>query len=573
MKDSSRKWAIELVEGILGHRVLFLVVFLAFAQALLLISTALDKSDTADEELYIGAAALQWAHRDFTFNCMAPALPKWGFAVALRLVDPSITRVPRESRAAISHMLWSRPVSELRRNLVAGRFATIFVTVVCGLFLWLAARRFGERAALVTYTMWCFSPSILAHGSLATMDGWVTGLCCVAIWSAVRFLERPTAWRSAQMGIVMSGIAASKVTGLGLIPVVAAVCIWALVRRSRAEGTPLRGSLILCAVSFSLAFFLVLWGIYGFSVGEIVEAERLRRRGFGWWEWVLVPVPFPMWIRGLLFQIDHGLRGHETYLFGQVGYTGWWWFYLAAIALKTTIGAQILALLALLAWARKPGGRRRECLSNAAIMAYPVILVATMSLGKAQYGIKYILPTFPFVMLWIGRMIGVLQRLSARKVQAIGATALMLGILESVSVHPHYLMFFNIWAGGPTGGPRYLICGDDWGQDQRRLAEWQKKRGISRIYYTPFSGNPSSWGIVYDTIPCKPTTGVFALHAIHVHCPKGVPPGCLDWLTVEPPDERIGYSIYIYHVDEERLARLIKKRRTAKPFWRSGSPP
>ena len=69
----------------------------------------------------------------------------------------------------------------------------------------------------------------------------------------------------------------------------------------------------------------------------------------------------------------------------------------------------------------------------------------------------------------------------------------------------------------------------------------------------------------------RPAVGVYALHAIEVHRPsEHIEAGCVDWLTVEPPDERIGYSIYIYRVDAERLARLREKRNTPTPFWRSG---
>jgi hypothetical protein len=42
---------------------------------------------------------------------------------------------------------------------------------------------------------------------------------------------------------------------------------------------------------------------------------------------------------------------------------------------------------------------------------------------------------------------------------------------------------------------------------------------------------------------------------------------------VDPPDERIGYSIYIYQVNRERLERLAAARAGARPFWRSGPPP
>ena len=125
-------------------------------------------------------------------------------------------------------------------------------------------------------------------------------------------------------------------------------------------------------------------------------------------------------------------------------------------------------------------------------------------------------------------------------------------------------------AGGPTGGPRYLILGDDWGQDQRRLGEWQAANGIPTLYYAEYSGMPRRWGINYKPAPCEPRVGVFALQAVEVHRPRRTDPGCLDWLTVEPPDERLGYSIYIYIVDRERLQRLVSERGTREPFWRSG---
>ena len=55
-----------------------------------------------------------------------------------------------------------------------------------------------------------------------------------------------------------------------------------------------------------------------------------------------------------------------------------------------------------------------------------------------------------------------------------------------------------------------------------------------------------------------------------MHRPRRIDEGCLDWLTVEPPDDRLGYSIYLYTVDEGRAARLMSERGRVTPFWRSG---
>jgi hypothetical protein len=128
-------------------------------------------------------------------------------------------------------------------------------------------------------------------------------------------------------------------------------------------------------------------------------------------------------------------------------------------------------------------------------------------------------------------------------------------------------MFFNAIAGGPEQGPRYLITSEDWGQDQRRLGVWQAENRVKRLFYSRYNPSPESWYVISRQAPCEPIlSGKYALHAIEVHRPKRVEPGCFDWLTQEPPDERVGYSIYIYRVDDARLERL-KKGIAGPAFW------
>jgi hypothetical protein len=310
--------------------------------------------------------------------------------------------------------------------------------------------------------------------------------------------------------------------------------------------------------------------LYLFQAGSFDSARlcgrvtELRGQIYG-------PLPFSPWIEGLVLQVLHGSRGHLSYLFGESSGTGWWWFYLAALAFKTTLGAQALALLTLAAWgvARPP---RREAGIDAALLAFPIVLFTAMSLGNAQNGVRYVLPAFPFLMALGGRGAAYARRAWGRRGATAAVVALCLGAVESLALHPHHLMFFNLWAGGPEGGPRYLIHGDDWGQDQRRLAAWQAETRPWRLYYTYYNGNPRHWGVSYEDTPCEPRPGYYALQAIEVHRPKRLPEGCLDWLTVEPPDARLGWSIYLYQVNRERIARLAAERGSATPFWRSGRP-
>jgi hypothetical protein len=314
----------------------------------------------------------------------------------------------------------------------------------------------------------------------------------------------------------------------------------------------------------ALAGFVTLWAVYGFTFGPMrtYETRLAGRAAEGAW-----PVPFPVFWETLLSQATYGAQGKTSYLFGEARREGWWWFYLAVAAFKTTVGAQLLFAWRLLDSARARAAR----LADLALLAGPAILFVALSLGQAQGGVRYLLPAFPCVFAYIAR--GLAEKGRARsRAGVLAFTALLgLGAAESLRVYPHSLMFFNLWAGGPKGGPRYLIYSDDWGQDKKRLARWQRDNGVRIVAYTPYGGHPKLWGIRWDDVSCTPRKGVYALHAEEVHRHGIVRKGCLDWLTLEPPDERLGYSIYLYVVDERRLRRLAEACATKAPFWRSGA--
>src|SRR4029078_13456880 len=94
----------------------------AALQGALLALVAWDKSDTADEPSYIVGGMFQWVWGDYLENCHAPPLPRWGYAAALRVVDPDLFTVWRQSnRWTAPDPLFTRSAPDLRRNLFATR--------------------------------------------------------------------------------------------------------------------------------------------------------------------------------------------------------------------------------------------------------------------------------------------------------------------------------------------------------------------------------------------------------------------------------------------------------------------
>ena len=259
---------------------------------------------------------------------------------------------------------WARSGPEFRRLLFTVRLTTIAAMVVAGLLLWRTALRFGPGVGLTTHALWCFSPTVLSDGSLATLDPWAAALSAVVLWTVVRFLEEPRVARSALVGLALAGAVACKVTTVGLVPLAMAAIAWGAARapapRSRAPGR-VGVRLAVCGG----AMLVGLWALYGFTIGTgarpiraLARARALSRLGGG-------SLP-PGWAAD-------SSAATRTTSSGETSDSGWWWFYLACIALKTTVGAQALALLrgVALVW-RRPSAT--SLWVDVALLSYPALL-------------------------------------------------------------------------------------------------------------------------------------------------------------------------------------------------------
>src|SRR5207244_8989695 len=127
-----------------------------------------------------------------------------------------------------------------------------------------------------------------------------------------------------------------------------------------------------------VAACFVVWAGYGFQVGTVADLgehafalgpaatkilQRLDPR---------IPLPAPQFFAGIaLMQIDRGT--FPQYLFGRVSSDGWWWYFPAAIALKTPL--PFLALI-LLGWRDK---EHRRLYIESLLAAAAMITLATTS--------------------------------------------------------------------------------------------------------------------------------------------------------------------------------------------------
>jgi len=122
-------------------------------------------------------------------------------------------------------------------------------------------------------------------------------------------------------------------------------------------------------------------------------------------------------------------------------------------------------------------------------------------------------------------------------------------------VHPSYLAYFNEITGGPDGGYRYVLDSNlDWGQDLKRLEKFVEQRGISKISLDYFGSVEPTYYLheKYAVMhACEvPSAGWVAVSAMVY---QGSPwlPECdyRRWLPEDQMAAKIGYSIFVFHLD------------------------
>jgi hypothetical protein len=209
-----------------------------------------------------------------------------------------------------------------------------------------------------------------------------------------------------------------------------------------------------------------------------------------------VPQVHP-YLAGFVTTLDHNTIGHPSYLLGKIAMKGRWYYFPVAFAVKTP--AATLAFLALAAWAclrRLRRTRVRLISFSWYVLAVPLAVYFAFSLAsRIDIGVRHLLPLCGFLFILCGAASPL-----RRKTLAI----LVLGlIVESFAIYPNYLAFFNVFAGGPSNGPKFLTDSNiDWGQGLKALKSWMTRHDVPRVDFAYFgSADPKYYGITYAALP------------------------------------------------------------------------
>nr|WP_247702557.1 phospholipid carrier-dependent glycosyltransferase [Streptomyces sp. F63] len=539
--------------------------------AVAMVTTAVRQTPTIDEPVYVGTAEVYRREHSLRFNPEHPPLGKLLIATGTAFADARLEPGFDGSQTELGRRLLYESGNDPGRLMLLARLPVIALTLLFGVVVFVFARDLagavGGLAALILYT---FSPDVIAHGSLATLDVPAAGFLLTAVWLLWRARRRPL------LGLPLAGAAlgaavATKMSMLVAVPVLLPLAALSAVvhhssgrprgdrdgpggpaasrdsaasgRSAASEGSRLPhlpraarlfGPAALATGVLALACVAVVWASYlavdpqlrWTTPDSVPDAHGLRGRLVG-----LLPFPEPF-RDGMLLQFAFERAGWEGYLFGR-HYSGSLWYYLpAALLVKTPLGA--LALWAAGAPAMVTVPRLRPAAPYVLVPA-AVLLLAAMS-GDRDLGVRYavFLPMLLAVAaagavstVWSAGTVRAAW--SAGAASAAGATRapflrrtgpwrragagtaglLLLSVaVSSLRTFPYYLPYANEAFGGPSNTHRHLHDSNvDWGQDLRLLADHLRKRYRGERIWLVYKGS-----------------GVPSHYGIEASDPRKVPP-------------------------------------------------
>ena len=502
-------------------------------------------SDTVDEATHISAGLELLQYHRYDLQPENPPIPRIVMAAA-PLAGGMRWSTEGNRGQKIHDVLYGHGTYE--RNLVLMRSGNLFffILATAALFAW-ARREFGEREALIAVLLFTTQPIILGYSGLATFDIAATAGLAVALIAFSSWLRKPDAAHAALLGCGFGFSILMKFSCIGYVPAAcAAMYAVRLLRDPERRRERLRALPALLIVP--LVTLAVIWAGYAFTVGRLSDLENFAHE-FGLLNRLVLrhlpastPLPAPAFFRGIggLLEIGHG--DFESYLFGRVSTNGWWWYFPAAVGLKTTLA--FFALLLAGAGAAWSNHSRRWAMAEALAGAATILAVAMPSI--LDLGVRYVLPMY--VPLTAAAAIGTVALLdSARKeIRYAAMSFVAMHIAVSLAAHPDYFPYFNALAGRDPG--RYLIDSNlDWGQDLLRLRNATRTLRINSMATNLGWHDYAALGFPpqHDVNASHPDKGWIALgeHVYRVEHAKG------GWSWLDPyAMTRIGKSIRLYYV-------------------------
>jgi len=524
----------------LRRRLLFplAVVLLLGQMAFAMVTAAVQQSPTIDEPVYVATAEVYLQQHSLVYNPEHPPLAKLAMAAGLAFAGAELDAPrPVDQTLLGRHLLYESGNNPFRLMLFA-RLPIILLTLLFGLAALFFARDLaGPWAGLVALALYSFSPDLIAHGSLATLDVPAAGFVLVTFWMLWRARGRPRRY------LPLAGLAlgAALATRMNMLAVVPLALLLALGVPAPGERWRKWGFRLLGALGVGVIAVAVVWLVY------LAVDPRLR-----WTTPANLPhpgglrglavdlLPFPRAYRdGVLIQFQFESRTFNGFLLGEA-YRGSRWYYLpVALLIKTPIGMLLLWLAGAITVLIKRWAAAFYLLAPAGL------LTAVAMTGSRDYGTRYVI----FVPMLLAVAAGTVVLIRWRWAWIPTAALVAWVGVSSALTFPYYLPYSNEAFGGTANTHHNLHDSNvDWGQDLPRLGDHLRAKYPGERIWLVYKGAgvPSYYGIAGRNPLAAPIDEVHGLLVVSDSRVALAQTRLQQLIDTSQAIDQVGYSITIY---------------------------
>jgi hypothetical protein len=543
-------------------KIIFLYIpFISISYILISISSYIQKSPTFDEGIII-ASGYHYLHTgENDVNAENPPLVKALLAfptLFININEPEIKNDLKFSYNMNKELIYAGKFlydNNAIKIINYTRFINVILTLIGAFFVYLTVTFYLKRPfGLLGFVLFLFSPNILAHARLATVDTSIMTFMFGANYFLLISFKRRKSYYFILAGIMVGLAMLGKFTGLLIFPIFFIQFLIYYIGKpilTRQKGHKpkyrlvhmLKWFVLICFIAFLTVNIFYSFKGYGKTLNEYTVKSFLLSHFKNQALIGNIPILLPDdYIKGFDIVAYNNKPGFPNIFMGNYYPLGgsWWNYYFLVMGIKLPI--PLLMLIAV--------GLIFSAFTLYKKWDFYFFLISTLIVfsnfsffAYRQSGFRYILPILPYMIFCA--VIGFWSLLRNNKIvlKILAFTILIWFFVESFSIYPDYLTYFNQFVGGPEGGKDYFAATNlDWGQDLPGLKKWLDEHNnpaIKLVYYG--HAMPSYYGIIQSDNPeyiAISVTNIYVYRKGHY----------ISRLLKTEPVANIGNSIYIYKI-------------------------
>ena len=396
-------------------------------------------SNTWDEPEHLAAGIELLDRGKYEYDTEHPPLARVFLAIGPYLAGAhSYGTPPPEGTPEGLHILYAK--GAYWRDLTLARLGMLPFLALLLVATWLWARRLlpSEGAALLAVLLLVSVPPVLGHAALASLDVAAAATILLALYALQCWIASARSRDAVLFGLA-AGLAV--VTKFSAVPFIAVSLIVLALTHWAVAAPPARDVFAICRLRVgglalaAVAALVPVWIAYGprasdpagvafrfnWAVSYLLQ-QHGAAHGLGvLLEHLWLPRELEDLVNGIVAVKAHNDTGHLSYLLGRVRLTGWWYFYLIALAVKTPLPLLIAGPIGM-GWLAVSGWRRRDSWALAPLAIVLAILLFASAVSRINIGIRHVLILYPFFALG-GAYLTVRIWRAVRNPSTAGATA------------------------------------------------------------------------------------------------------------------------------------------------------